>query len=98
MKSTLFKNSPWLETDRHIIECSCLVDSHLLIIDIDKEYKTIDFSFVSDWREPFFKRVKEAFKYIFFQKWYYTSNTIMITKDNIEDLEKAIADIKKVMK
>ena len=98
MKSTLFINSPWLKTDRHIIECSCLVDSHLLIIDINKEDKTIDFSFVSDWREPFPKRVKEAFKYIFFKKWYYTSNTVMITKDNIDDLEKAIKDMKKVVK
>lgn len=97
MKSTLFKNNDWLETDRHIIECSCLNSKHLMEIDVDHRDKHISFSFVSDWRLSFSDRVKEAFNYIFFNKWYNTSNTVMITRDNIEDLEKAIEDIKRVI-
>lgn len=97
MKSTLFKNSHWLGTDRHFIECYCTTSDHLMVIDIDRVERSIDFTFRSNWRLPFFKRVRKAFKYIFCKKWYDTSNTVMISKENIEDLEKAIEDIKKVM-
>lgn len=83
--------------DRFIIECACGSPDHLLIIEMfEDEYSygmvpsDISFYFTSDWRIPFFRRIKCALEFIFFKKSFYTSNSVHINEQNIEDLKEMI--------
>lgn len=96
MRSNLMKNKK-LGIERHFIECDCINSEHLLIFDFCKEWNEIDVYFTDSWRDTFWNRVKNAFKYVFTKDRYYLCNTVAITKDNIKDLEEVIKEMKKMV-
>lgn len=95
MKSFILEN-------RHYIECECRATDHLIIFDIyvdedQPEWSDISVYMVYDPYINFFKRVWNAFKYVFKIHNYALNevNDVLITMSNITELEEVIATIKK---
>jgi hypothetical protein len=95
MKSTFMKNKD-INIDRYLIECNCTNPHHILVFDIDKEIRYVSVAFVSNYHESVFKRIRNVIKYILFKDFYYTSDSIILTENNIEDLDEMIKALKKI--
>jgi hypothetical protein len=91
MKSEMVEN-------RYFIECSCGCPDHKLTFDaiFDEEDKfppVYEVGFVSDWGEPFYKRIWMALKFIFKRMPYYVSSTVVIDSGNVKQLEEIVNKI-----
>ena len=94
MKSKLMETQYGI--DRYILTCDCTYPDHLLVFDVDKTEGEVDVSvyFAHNWKEPFFMRLKSAFKYLFFRENVCQGDSVIFTQQNIEELEEVIVLIK----
>lgn len=86
-----------INNDRYYITCTCGHPSHLLCFDIyhlDNE-TGIEVYFTSNWKQPWWKRVWYALKFIFQKHPTCLSDSIIINDINIIELEAVIDTIKK---
>ena len=95
-KSKMFEN-------RYYIECSCGTPDHILCFDINiekEEGKEIDIDiaiyFTNSYKEPWYRRIKHALRYIFVQEPIVYGSAVLIDEKNIEELEEVIEKIKKL--
>ena len=85
---------------RRIIECECGMPGHVLVVDVEDEdigsgnFPTVEFSFLAQWRAPWWTRLWWAFKYVFAGTPYYISDTVIVNFKNVEQLEDTAAVIR----
>ena len=82
---------------RYLIECVCGSHDHILVFDIDKEFdpQCIGVYFTHDSNLRWYQKIIPALKYICGVSNYIGDSDIMITEQNIEELEEVVKVIKK---
>ena len=97
MISNLIKRLQPLEgtTKRiHIVECNCLNPHHILVFGYDADYNYIGVYFASNYNASFFRRVLNALMYVFKKRMYGVSDEVLVTGNNLADLEEVITEMK----
>lgn len=86
--------------ERYYFECHCGCNDHLLCVEtFDEDVQpTIEFNFISNWNQPFFKRVRDAVKFILFKKSYGISDSVAFDEQNIEAFKEFVKVIEEVEK
>ena len=88
--------------ERYYIECSCYSIDHLIIFEkfrFSKEDEfEIDIYISANPHRPLIDRIKQAFKLVFKKQYNYVSDDVLISKENISELQEFIDDIKKEKK
>lgn len=90
---------------RFIIECDCHSSDHLLVFETydfipdeskPDEIKTysVDAYFTSNYNAPWYTRIKLAIKYIFGEKYRCGWDSVIMTSNNIKQLEELINHLK----
>lgn len=73
---------PALFTWKTYLECQCSTKAHLICLEYDEELGLAVSVQLNQWR-GFFKRLLEAFKYVFFKPYCGSWDTCMIRPDDI---------------
>lgn len=83
---------------RHIIFCNCGSNDHMVIFELYKDEDFFDSELsiyvTLNTYQNFFERLKNGLKYILGKKIFYFTDTVLISKDNISDLEEWIKEVK----
>ena len=80
---------------RYFIECDCRTPEHLLSFDVELDkYSMISVSFTGNWHAPWYKRIWYAILFVIKKERFCWGDEIIISSDNIHQLEKVVKAMK----